>query len=43
MELLIIAILLVVGASFALVATDLGADTRDLDENPAHPHHVGIG
>lgn len=43
MELLVIAIMMVIGAAFALAAVDLGADTRDLDENPQHPHHVGIG
>ncbi|MEI7745120.1 MAG: hypothetical protein WCK58_15395 [Chloroflexota bacterium] len=44
MELLIIAMLLVIGAAFAVIATDLGTDTRDMDEPESlHGHHVGIG
>ena len=43
MELLIIAIGVIVLAAFALVATELGVDSRELSDDPSgHPHAVGL-
>ena len=43
MELLIIAIGVIVLAAFALMATELGTDSRDLSDDPtSHPHTAGL-
>ncbi|HET7830681.1 MAG TPA: hypothetical protein VFL03_14055 [Candidatus Limnocylindrales bacterium] len=42
MELIIIAIGIIVLATFALVATGLGVDSRDLADDPSQPHAIGL-
>ena len=42
MELILIAIGIIVLATFALVATGLGVDSRDLADDPSQPHAIGL-
>jgi hypothetical protein len=43
MELIMIATGIIVLAAFAIIATELGVDSRGLSDDPSgHPHPVGL-